>query len=118
MDPNGRVILRGALPDSGTNHSTAMVIAEMLGISAMEDIKLMWGDSEIAPVSDQWRAGNTCTAQGGAALVAAKKLRLELIGRAARKLGVDAARLTFTDSAISVRTIQHGVTFDSSNREG
>ncbi|HLH94153.1 MAG TPA: molybdopterin cofactor-binding domain-containing protein [Xanthobacteraceae bacterium] len=105
MDPTGRVILRNALPDSGTNHSTAMamLIAEMLGISAIEDIKLMWGDSEIAPLSDQWHAGNTCTAQGGAALVAAKKLRLELIDRAARKLGINAARLTLTDSVISVK---------------
>ena len=77
MDPTGRVILRSALPDSGTNHDTglAILIAEMLGISAIDSIKLMWGDSDIAPPTDQWAAGKTLTVQGGAALIAAKKLR-------------------------------------------
>ena len=76
MDPSGRVILRSALPDSGTNHDTGMaiLIAEMLGISDIDSIKLMWGDSDIAPPTDQWAAGRTCTVQGGAALVAARKL--------------------------------------------
>ena len=45
MDPAGQVILRSALPDSGTNHSTAIaiLIAEMLGISEIDRIKLIWG---------------------------------------------------------------------------
>ena len=105
MDPTGRVILRSALPDSGTNHDTGMaiLIAEMLGISAIDNIKLMWGDSDTAPPTDQWAAGRTCTVQGGAALVAAKKLRAELLNRAAPKLGVDAALLDLKDSVIRVK---------------
>jgi CO/xanthine dehydrogenase Mo-binding subunit len=106
MDPTGRVILHSALPDSGTNHDTGMaiLIAEMLGISAIDHIKLMWGDSETAPPTDQWAAGRTCTVQGGAALVAAKKLRTELLSRAAQKLGVDAATLDLRDSMIRSKT--------------
>src|SRR5262249_55646741 len=102
MDPSGRVILRSALPDSGTNHDTGMaiLIAEMLGISNIDDIKLMWGDSDIAPPTDQWAAGRTLTVQGGAALVASKKLRAELLKRAAEKLGLDAADLDLRDSVI------------------
>ena len=102
MDPTGRVILRSALPDSGTNHDTGMaiLIAEMLGISDIDTIKLMWGDSEIAPPTDQWAAGRTCTVQGGAALVAARKLRDELIKRASAKLGIDAADLVLKDSVV------------------
>jgi xanthine dehydrogenase molybdenum-binding subunit len=102
MDPTGRVILRSALPDSGTNHDTGMaiLIAEMLGISAIDSIKLMWGDSDIAPPTDQWAAGRTCTVQGGAALIAAKKLRAELLNRAAQQLSVDAATLDLKDSVI------------------
>jgi CO/xanthine dehydrogenase Mo-binding subunit len=105
MDPTGRVILRSALPDSGTNHDTGMaiLIAEMLGISAIDDIKLMWGDSDTAPPTDQWAAGRTCTVQGGAALVAAKKLKAELFKRAAPKLGVDADLLDLKDSVILVK---------------
>jgi len=99
MDANGRVVLRSALPDSGTNHDTGMaiLIAEMLGISDINTIKLMWGDSTIAPPTDQWAAGRTCTVQGGAALVAARKLRDELIKRAAEKLQIDATTLELKD---------------------
>jgi CO/xanthine dehydrogenase Mo-binding subunit len=102
MDPTGRIILRSALPDSGTNHDTGMatVIAEMLGVSAIDDIKLLWGDSEVAPPSDQWYGALTVTVQGGAALVAARKLRTELLARAAGKLGVEASTLTLKDSVI------------------
>jgi len=104
MDPRGQVILRSALPDSGTNHGTglAILIAEMLGIGAIESIKLMWGDSDTAPATDQWRAGNSCMVQGGAALVAASKLKAELIDRAARKLGVAASLLELKDGIVRV----------------
>jgi CO/xanthine dehydrogenase Mo-binding subunit len=102
MDATGQVILRSALPDSGTNHDTGMavLIAEMLGISNIEDIKLMWGDSDVAPPTDQWNAGKTLTLQGGAALVAARKLRTELIARAGQKLGVAADTLDLKDGVI------------------
>jgi xanthine dehydrogenase molybdenum-binding subunit len=102
MDPSGQIILRSALPDSGTNHDTGMatVIAEMLGVSAIDDIKLLWGDSDVAPPSDQWYGALTVTIQGGAALIAAKKLKAELLARAAGKLGTDAATLTLKDSVV------------------
>jgi len=106
MDATGRVILRSALPDSGTNHDTGMavLIAEMLGISDIDTIKLMWGDSNIAPPTDQWAAGRTCTVQGGAALIASKKLKAELFKRAAPKLGVDETALDLKDSVVLVMT--------------
>ena len=102
MDAAGGVILRSALPDSGTNHDTGMaiLIAEMLGISDIEQIKLLWGDSDVTPPSNEWAAGKTLTVQGGAALVAAKKLRVELLVRAATRLGVDAAALDLRDGVI------------------
>jgi carbon-monoxide dehydrogenase large subunit len=102
MDVSGQVILRSALPDSGTNHDTGMatVIGEMLGVSAIDDIKLLWGDSDVAPPSDQWYGALTVTVQGGAALVAAKKLRTELLARAAKKFGVEAATLALKDGVI------------------
>jgi xanthine dehydrogenase YagR molybdenum-binding subunit len=105
MDGRGRVILRSALPDSGTNHDTAIaiLIAEMLGIGAIDEIKLFWGDSDTAPSTDQWRAGNSATMQGGAALVAAKKLKAELLRRAAPMLGDDPARLELKDGTVRVK---------------
>jgi len=105
MDAAGRVILRSALPDSGTNHGTAMaiLIAEMLGIGAVDYIKLIWGDSDTAPDTDQWRAGCTSTLQGGAALVAARKLKAELFDRAASKLDIDAALLELNNGVVRAK---------------
>jgi CO/xanthine dehydrogenase Mo-binding subunit len=102
MDPTGQVILRSALPDSGTNHSTAIaiLIAEMLGIGEIDKIKLIWGDSEVTPVSGFWAAGKTTALQGGAALVATEKLKTELFQRAAQALGVDASQLQLKDGVI------------------
>ena len=81
----------------------AILIAEMLGISDIDTIKLMWGDSDTAPPTDQWAAGRTCTVQGGAALVASEKLRAELINRAAQKLGIAADALALKDGIISAK---------------
>jgi CO/xanthine dehydrogenase Mo-binding subunit len=102
MNASGQVILRSALPDSGTNHDTGMatVIAEMLGIGSIDKIKLLWGDSDIAPPSGEWYGGLTLAVQGGAALIAAKKLKAELLDRAARRLGVDVGALELKDGAI------------------
>jgi CO/xanthine dehydrogenase Mo-binding subunit len=82
----------------------ATVIAEMLGIASIDDIKLLWGDSEIAPPTDQWYGGLTLAMQGGAALVAARKLKAELLARAARRLGVEASTLTLRDGVIRSRS--------------
>jgi CO/xanthine dehydrogenase Mo-binding subunit len=105
MEPDGQVVLRSALPDSGTNHDTGMaiLIAEMLGISDIDTIKLLWGDSDIAPPTDQWAAGKTLTVQGGAALVAAKKLKTELLARAAKSLALDPAALVLKDGVVRVK---------------
>ena len=95
MEPTGRVVLKSAMSDSGTNHDTgmAMLIAEMLGISNIDDFKLLWGDSETAPETTAWYAGRFVTNQGGAALVAAEKLKNELFKRA----GADTWRRSVAD---------------------
>jgi CO/xanthine dehydrogenase Mo-binding subunit len=56
-----------------------------------------------APDTDQWRAGCTSTLQGGAALVAAKKLKAELFNRAASKLDIDAALLELKNGVVRVK---------------
>ncbi len=40
-----------AQPDSGTNHGTSMSIqvGEILGFTTLDHIRLIWGDSELAP---------------------------------------------------------------------
>jgi xanthine dehydrogenase molybdenum-binding subunit len=103
VNADGNVVMKNALPDSGTNHDTALahVVAEILGYTTRDHIRLIWGDSDLTPPSNQWEAGRTITAQGGAVFSAADKLRKDLLQRAAADLNVDVATLAIKDGAIS-----------------
>ena len=103
VNANGYVIMKNALPDSGTNHDTALahVVAEMLGFTTRDRIRVVWGDSDAAPQSNTWLAGKTITLQGSAVFSAADKLRKDLLQRAADSLNVDVAKLQMKDGVIS-----------------
>jgi CO/xanthine dehydrogenase Mo-binding subunit len=99
---SGTVIMKNALPDSGSNHDAALapLLAEILGFTSLDRIRLIWGDSDLAPLSQGWAAGRTITLQGAAVLSAAEKLRKELLERAAAALKVDVAKLQIKDGDI------------------
>ncbi len=103
LTSDGLVTMRNALPDSGTNHDTALahVVAEMLGFTTRDHIRVLWGDSDVAPATGQWLAGKTVTVQGAAVYSAADKLRTGLFFGAAQSLGVDESRLEMRDGVIS-----------------
>ena len=86
--PQGNVILHYAQPDSGTNHGTAMAmqVAELLGYTTRDHMRLVWGDSELAPPAPGWNSGLTTQLQGGALLNAAEKMKKDLVARAAAAL--------------------------------
>src|SRR6266566_1673879 len=100
---DGYVTMRNALPDSGTNHDTALaaLVAEMLGFTTRDRIRVVWGDSDLAPSSGTWIAGKTITLQGAAVCSATNKLRQDLLRRAADVLKVDASKLQIRDGVIS-----------------
>jgi CO/xanthine dehydrogenase Mo-binding subunit/aerobic-type carbon monoxide dehydrogenase small subunit (CoxS/CutS family) len=100
---DGNVIMKVALPDSGSNHGSALaaLVAEMLGFTSRDRIRLLWGDTDIAPSSDEWFGGRTITLQGAAICSAADKLRKDLLQRAANALSVDAQKLQIRDGVIS-----------------
>jgi CO/xanthine dehydrogenase Mo-binding subunit len=100
---DGNVTMKIALPDSGSNAATALaaLVAEMLGFTTRDHIRLIWGDSDLAPLSDEWFGGRTITLQGAAICFAADKLRKDLLARAATVLAVDAAKLQIRDGIIS-----------------
>jgi CO/xanthine dehydrogenase Mo-binding subunit/aerobic-type carbon monoxide dehydrogenase small subunit (CoxS/CutS family) len=111
---NGRVTMKIALPDSGSNAATALahLVAEMLGFTSRDRIRVKWGDTDIAPSSDEWFGGRTITLQGAATCSAADKLRNDLLDRASRVLKVDAAQLRMRDGRIySVVNEQQRTTF-------
>jgi CO/xanthine dehydrogenase Mo-binding subunit len=100
---DGNVILKFALPDSGTNHATALahLVSEMLGFTTRDRVRVRWGDSDVAPQTSGWVAGKTITCQGAAVCAAADRLRKDLLQRAATRLAVEAAKLQIKDGVIS-----------------
>jgi CO/xanthine dehydrogenase Mo-binding subunit len=105
LNAAGNIVLHFAQPDSGTNHATAMsmLVAEILGYTTLDRVRLIWGDTDFVPASPGWHSGLTTQLQGGALCSAADKLRNDLLSRAAAALKVDAAALTIRDGVISVR---------------
>ncbi len=103
LTADGNVTIKMALPDSGSNHATALaqLVAEMLGFTTRDHIRLIWGDSDIAPLSDEWYGGRTITLQGAAICNATDKLRKDLLARAASVLGIDVSKLQMRDGVIS-----------------
>jgi CO/xanthine dehydrogenase Mo-binding subunit len=103
LNADGYVTMKNALPDSGSNHDTALaaLVAEMLGFTTRDRIRVVWGDSDVAPSSNMWLAGKTITLQGAAVCSATDKLRKDLLKRAGDMLKVDAAKLQIRDGVIS-----------------
>ncbi len=103
LNADGKVTMKIALPDSGSNAATALAaqVSEMLGFTTRDHIHVVWGDSDLAPSSNEWGGGNTITLQGAAVASAADKLRKDLLARASQALKVDAAKLTIRDGVIS-----------------
>jgi CO/xanthine dehydrogenase Mo-binding subunit len=103
LSADGYVTMKNALPDSGTNHDTALahIVAEMLGFTSRDRVRVVWGDSDLAPPSSEWIAGKTITLQGAAVCSATDKLRKDLLQRAAETLKVDVVHLHMKDGVIS-----------------
>ena len=99
---DGLVTMKVALPDSGSNAATALahLVAEIVGLPTRDHVRLIWGDTDIAPSSDEWFGGRTITLQGAAICNAADKLRKDLVKRAADQLAIDAAKLQIRDGAV------------------
>ncbi len=112
LTPDGYVTMRIALPDSGSNAATALahVVSEMLGFTTRDRVRLIWGDTDMAPSSDEWFGGRTITLQGAAICNAADKLRKDLLQRAASALKVDATKLQIRDGVISAGSAKN-ITF-------
>jgi CO/xanthine dehydrogenase Mo-binding subunit/aerobic-type carbon monoxide dehydrogenase small subunit (CoxS/CutS family) len=106
LTADGMVTMKIALPDSGSNAATAHahLVAEMLGFTTRDRVRLVWGDSETTPLSSEWAAGRTITSQGAATCSAADKLRKDLLQRAAARLMTDATELQVHDGVISSTT--------------
>ena len=106
LSADGYVTIKNALPDSGTNHDTAPahIVAEILGFTTRDYIRVVWGDSATTPPCDNWSGGHTVTLSGAAIYSAADKLRKDLLARAASTLNVEASELQIRDGVVSSRS--------------
>ena len=103
VNEEGHVTLHWGHPDSGTNHGTSMSmqVAEILGYTNLNAIRVIWGDTDTSLESPGWHSGLTTQLQGGALNNAADKMRKELLKRASETLKLDVAKLQVRDGVIS-----------------
>jgi CO/xanthine dehydrogenase Mo-binding subunit len=105
INADGHLVLYHGQPDSGTNHDTSMSIqvGEILGYTHLDHIHIVWGDTDLVPVSPGWGSGLTTQLQGGAFCNAADKLRKDVFKRASGALKLDAEKLQLRDGVLSSR---------------
>jgi CO/xanthine dehydrogenase Mo-binding subunit len=77
------------------------MVSEMVGFTTRDHVHVVWGDSELAPASGAWYAGNTIVFQGAAVCSAADKLKKDLLRRASDLLKVDRTKLQIRDGVIT-----------------
>jgi CO/xanthine dehydrogenase Mo-binding subunit len=102
LNGEGIITVRNGMSDSGTDHDTpvAQQVAEVLGYSNLEKIRVIWGDTELTPPTGSWFAARTSTCQGGASIIAAAKLKAQLFELASKSLAVQQSKLTTKDGNI------------------
>ena len=83
----------------GSDSVLAYVVAEELGIRP-EDIRVVTADTDLTPVDLGSYSSRVTLMTGNAAIQASRKLRGLILGAAARKLGVEVARLRAADRRI------------------
>ena len=114
IDAEGHIVMHQAQPDSGTNHGTSMStqVAEILGYTTLDHIRLIWGDTDLTLDAPGWASGLTTQLQGGGLCNAADKLRKDVLKRASETLKVDVAKLHLRDGVItSTEDAKKKVTF-------
>jgi len=74
---------------------------DVVAMVAADHMRVVWGDSDLAPSAPGWNSGLTTQLQGGALCNAADKMRKDLLNRAAATLKVDAVKLQIREGVIS-----------------
>jgi carbon-monoxide dehydrogenase large subunit len=89
IDPSGAVVASVGIAPSGQGHETTMAqaVASGLGVRA-EDVAVRLGDTEVAPYGMGSRGARSGTAGGGAALLAAQRLKDKVLAIARERLAL------------------------------
>jgi carbon-monoxide dehydrogenase large subunit len=88
IDPSGAIVASLGIAAAGQGHETTMAqaVASGLGVRA-EDVAIRLGDTEVAPYGMGARGARSGTAGGGAAILAAQRLKAKVLAIARERLG-------------------------------
>jgi carbon-monoxide dehydrogenase large subunit len=124
MDPQGGVALAVGTLSHGQGHATtyAQMLADELGV-ALEDVRLIQGDTESTPYGWGTWGSRSAVAGGGAVMGAARKVREKMARIAAHLLEVSPEDLELADGhwrvagvpgrAVSVREVARAAVFSA-----
>lgn len=101
LDRSGRVAAFCGATEigQGSDDVLAAIVAEVLGLDPA-DVKLVTGDTDLAPVDLGSYSSRVTLMMGNAAIQAAERAKTLLAAAAARKLEVPAERLVFADRRV------------------
>jgi carbon-monoxide dehydrogenase large subunit len=87
IDPSGAVVASAGIAPAGQGHETtiAQAVAAGLGVRP-QDVAVRLGDTEVAPYGMGTRGARSGTAGGGAALLAAQRLKDKVLAVAGNRL--------------------------------
>ena len=91
MDPSGRVTVLGGLHSHGQSLETtlAQIAADEVGVG-IEDVRVVFGDTDMTPYGNGTFGSRSAVLCGGATELAARRVREKLIAVAAHLLGANA----------------------------
>ncbi len=113
VDPSGKVTAAFSLAPQGQGNETtlAQVIADELGVP-MDDVRVVCGDTAIAPHGTGTYASRSAVLAGGAAILAGREIRAKALTIAAHLLEANPDDLNLQEGQITVRgTPDRGVSF-------
>jgi len=105
MNEDGTIHLLTGVADLGTGAHTVMaqIAAEELGI-AVEDVRVITGDTDVMPFDNGAYASRTTFVGGGAVSRAANKIKKDLLRMAAVQLDVETSELDLANGSVFVKT--------------
>jgi CO/xanthine dehydrogenase Mo-binding subunit len=118
VNPDGTIDVLTGTQDLGTGSRTifAQIAAESLG-ARLADVRTVLGDTERTPYAGNSWGSITTASVGPAVRVAALQARARLLEAAAELLGVEAARLSASESTVRVADDERTMTFAQIGRK-
>jgi CO/xanthine dehydrogenase Mo-binding subunit len=103
LEPDGSVsVLTGMVDMSGTRTAMQQLCAEELGLDSVDDVRITYGDTDVAQYNDVTAASRTTYSMSVAIHHACQKLLAEVRELAATRFGVGADQVDWSDGRFSV----------------